>query len=92
MPSVQEGFGIPLLEAGLLRVPIMCSDIPSFREVCKENAHYFSLKDSPSQIADTIVAFIDTLSSHKMSHHIKSYYLWDKIYHRMLLPFLQKII
>ena len=92
MPSLQEGFGIPLLEAGLLRVPIVCSDISSFREVCGENAQYFSLKDSPSQIADTIIAFINKLSSHRMSHHTKEYYLWDKIYHRTLLPFLQRII
>ena len=92
MPSLQEGFGIPLLEAGLLRVPIVCSDIPPFREICEENAQYFSLKDSPPEIADKIIAFINKLSSHKMSHHIKEYYLWDKIYHRTLLPFLQRII
>ncbi|MBW2076172.1 MAG: glycosyltransferase [Deltaproteobacteria bacterium] len=92
MPSLQEGFGIPLLEAGLLRVPIFCSDIHSFREVCEENAQYFSLKDSPSEIADTIIAFINKLSSHRMAHHIKEYYLWDKIYHKILLPFLQRII
>jgi glycosyltransferase involved in cell wall biosynthesis len=92
MPSLQEGFGIPLLEAGLLRVPIVCSDISSFREVCGENAQYFSLKDPPSKIADTIIALTDKLSCHRMSRHIKEYYLWDKIYHRVLLPFLQRII
>lgn len=92
MPSLQEGFGIPLLEAGLLRVPIVCSDISSFREVCEENAQYFSLKESPSEIADKIIAFTKELSCHRMSRHIKEYYLWDRIYHRTLLPFLQRII
>jgi glycosyltransferase involved in cell wall biosynthesis len=92
MPSLQEGFGIPLLEAALLRVPIVCSDIPSFREVCGEHAHYFSLRESPPEIADRIIAFTNELSSYKMSRQIKEHYLWDKIYHRTLMPFLEKVI
>jgi glycosyltransferase involved in cell wall biosynthesis len=92
MPSLQEGFGIPLLEAGLLRVPIVCSDIPSFREICGENAQYFSLKATPSEIADKIITFIDKLSCHRISHHIKEYYLWDKIYYKILLPYLERVI
>ncbi|MFU8773415.1 MAG: glycosyltransferase family 4 protein, partial [Anaerolineales bacterium] len=31
-PSQREGFGIPILEAGLLRLPIFAADIPPFRE------------------------------------------------------------
>ena len=31
-PSESEGFGIPMLEAGLHRMPIVCSDIPALRE------------------------------------------------------------
>ncbi|MBI2300477.1 MAG: glycosyltransferase, partial [Armatimonadetes bacterium] len=33
LPSSTEGFGLPLLEAGLHRVPIVCSDLPALREV-----------------------------------------------------------
>ncbi|MEI6055493.1 MAG: glycosyltransferase family 1 protein [Lentisphaerota bacterium] len=32
-PSTYEGFGIPLLEAMCYGVPILCSDIPVFREI-----------------------------------------------------------
>jgi len=92
MPSFQEGFGIPLLEAGLLRVPIVCSNISSFQEVCGENVHYFSLEDSPSKIADTVIACLEKSRCSRMSRHIKEHYLLDKIYHRTLLPFLQRII
>src|SRR5207248_857763 len=31
-PSRSEGFGIPILEAGLVGIPIFCSDIAPFRE------------------------------------------------------------
>jgi len=92
MPSLHEGFGIPLLEAGMLKVPIVCSDIPPFKEICKENVHYFSLKDTPAKIADSILGFIGNLKPHRMSRHIIQNYLWDKIYHEMLLPFLERVI
>ena len=42
-PSMYEGFGIPLLEAMSQRVPVLCSDIPSFREVAEKGALYFDL-------------------------------------------------
>jgi len=41
-PSLYEGFGIPNLEAMALDCPIICSDIPVFREVCDKAALYFS--------------------------------------------------
>jgi len=92
IPSLQEGFGIPLLEAGMLKLPIVCSDIPPFREIGKENVQYFSLKDSPEQIADKILNFISNLKPHQMFRHIMRNYMWDDLYHHMLLPLLQKVI
>ena len=92
MPCLLEGFGIPLLEAGMLRVPIVCSDIPPFREIGKENVQYFSLTDSPEQIADKIINLIRNLKPHRMFRHIIQNYLWDNIYHKMLLPFLEKVL
>jgi glycosyltransferase involved in cell wall biosynthesis len=41
-PSLYEGFGIPNLEAMALECPIICSDIPVFREVCDKAALYFN--------------------------------------------------
>ena len=92
IPSLQEGFGIPLLEAGMLKLPIVCSDIPPFREIGKENVQYFSLIDSPEQIADKILNFISNLKPHQMFRHIMRNYMWDDLYQRMLLPLLERVI
>ncbi|MHA6346267.1 glycosyltransferase family 4 protein [Roseivivax sp. CAU 1761] len=32
-PSLAEGYGLPLLEAAALGVPVLCNDLPVFREV-----------------------------------------------------------
>jgi glycosyltransferase involved in cell wall biosynthesis len=39
-PSLAEGFGFPLLEAYALRAPVICSDLPVFREVSRGHAEF----------------------------------------------------
>lgn len=40
MPSLYEGFGIPLLEARKCGAPVVCSDIPAHHESAGENAYF----------------------------------------------------
>ncbi|SEB85838.1 glycosyltransferase family 4 protein [Bradyrhizobium erythrophlei] len=41
MPSLAEGFGVPIIEALAVNTPVLCSDIAVFREVAGELADYF---------------------------------------------------
>lgn len=41
LPSQGEGFGLPLVEAARHNTPVIARDIPVFREVGGDNAHYF---------------------------------------------------
>lgn len=52
-PSTQEGYGLPLIEAALHGVPVVCSDIPAHREVAVR-ATFFSLEESLVLIAAKI--------------------------------------
>lgn len=45
-PSKMEGFGLPALEAAAAGCPVICSDIPVFRELMGDNASYFDPDDS----------------------------------------------
>lgn len=43
--SMDEGFGLPVVEAAHYKVPLLLSDIDIFREIAGDNARYFSLED-----------------------------------------------
>jgi glycosyltransferase involved in cell wall biosynthesis len=42
-PSLMEGFGLPIVEGLLCGSRVVCSDIPTFREVGGEACYYFDL-------------------------------------------------
>lgn len=50
-PSEGEGFGLPLVEAARHGLPILCRDLPVFREIAGEHAAYFSSRDAESLVA-----------------------------------------
>jgi glycosyltransferase involved in cell wall biosynthesis len=58
--SADEGFGLPIVEAALHKLPVLASDIPVFREVGGDGAIYFSLSEPSS-----LISAIETIS--KMS-------------------------
>jgi len=47
LPSFAEGYGLPLAEALALGVPVLCSDIPVFREVGGEMPEFIDPLDGP---------------------------------------------
>ncbi len=60
MSSTFEGFSLSVLEAMAMQMPILLSDIKSFREQCEETAEYFDLND-----VNDLVTKIKNLSSNK---------------------------
>ena len=44
-PSIDEGFGIPLIEAMRARIPVICSDIEIFKEIGNNSVIYFKKQD-----------------------------------------------
>ncbi|MFA6989062.1 MAG: glycosyltransferase family 1 protein [Candidatus Gastranaerophilaceae bacterium] len=81
-PSLYEGFGIPLLEAMKVNLPIICSDISIFKEVCGKNGMYFN----PSDEEDTCNKIFNLLSDNALKQNLiensknqLKKFCWDKI-------------
>lgn len=91
-PSEREGFGIPILEAGLGRLPIFCSDIPPFRESAQDTANYFSLNESPSRIAARLAEFFANDPRYRLKQRVLHEYTWEQIFRERIEPLLKEPI
>jgi len=90
LPSEQEGFGIPLLEAGMIKLPVVCSDIPPFRSIAFDQVCYFRLEDSAEIIAEKLLKFLNSLPTFHMHRNVMRNYVWDNIYHKHIQPLINK--
>ncbi|MBK8022869.1 MAG: glycosyltransferase family 4 protein [Chloroflexi bacterium] len=88
-PPLSEGFGIPMLEAGLARLPIFCADIPPLRETGGTDAYYFDpLTGEPQAIAATILRTLDSSVLCRLRLRVRRENRWEAILDRQILPLL----
>ncbi len=88
LPSYEEGFGLPVLEAAIARLPIFCSDIPPFRELAGEQATYFSLQADPGEAADAVYRVLRGDRVAVLRRRVLNHYDWYLIVHRYVKPLL----
>ena len=89
LTSREEGFGIPILEAGLSRLPVFCTDLPPLRALAGVCATYFSPDDDPVYIARLIAKKLTNDPSYQLRVRVRQEYTWDAIYRRMIAPLLE---
>jgi len=86
LPSREEGFGLPLLEAGLARLPLFCADIPPLRELADGYAHFFSPEADPAAVAELISSHLPSARSYQYQSHVRTRYTWSQIYANRIEP------
>jgi len=64
LPSLMEGFGLPVLEAMVNKCLVLASDIPALREICGDAAIYFN----PYDVND-MLAKISDVQSNNVDHY-----------------------
>lgn len=89
-PSHREGFGMPVLEAGLTRLPVIASDrVPAAREIGGDDVRLFSPDDSPESVARLIMEAVDSNPVTRFGVRTRQKYRWESIFSEQIEPLLQ---
>lgn len=82
MPSLYEGFGLPVLEALAVGTPVACSEAPALKEVTNGAAIYFDT-NNPDSISQALVNITldESIRAQLQADGLKraSEYSWDKV-------------
>ena len=89
LPSVEEGFGLPLLEAGLTALPVFCSDIAALRELGGTDVTYFAPDAPPSTVCRLVKTGLNSSPAFALRQRILREYAWERIYADRLAPLLR---
>lgn len=88
LPSRDEGFGLPVLEAAVSRLPIVCADLPTLREVAGDDATYFDPDADPEHVASLVLRRLEADPAARLAARARAAYSWDAIYAARIEPLL----
>jgi len=87
-PSRQEGFGIPLLEAALHRLPVFCSEIEPLTRLLPGGVSAFALDATPEMVAKLIRCTLAADPAYIARRTTVKNFSWTAIYRNFLSPLL----
>lgn len=88
MPSHREGFGMPILEAGLIGIPIISTDIPAVQDMQLKDALIFDQDIDPLQLSKRIADWMDQKPEHRFKVEVRQNKTWKAIFDKQILPLL----
>ncbi|MEA3377624.1 MAG: glycosyltransferase family 4 protein [Chloroflexota bacterium] len=89
MPSHREGFGMPVLEAGLVGAPVVSTAVPAAREIGGDDVTLIRPDGDPEEIADAILSLVERSPVHRLRRRVRQAYTWRAIFHRHIEPLLE---
>ncbi len=90
--SKEEGFGIPIIEAGIAQKPVFCTRLPSFEEIACEEVHYFKVPENTGEIAKQMYDFFEKSKTYKLRRRVRKQYTWSAIFKMQILPLIKEIV
>jgi glycosyltransferase involved in cell wall biosynthesis len=91
LPSREEGFGIPIIEAAFSSIPVFCANIPVLRELGGTDVSYFGPNTEPPSIARQISIRLRNEATSRWARRAKHGYAWDSIYALHIGPLIQEV-
>jgi glycosyltransferase involved in cell wall biosynthesis len=90
MPSHREGFGMPILEAGLVGIPVVCTPVPAAEEIGSLDLAIIDANQDSARVADQILAWADKSPVHRLRRRVRQNCTWRTIFHREIRPLLAR--
>jgi glycosyltransferase involved in cell wall biosynthesis len=90
MPSHREGFGMPILEAGMVGMPIFTTSVPAAQEIGGGEVMRFSSTDPPEKVAGMILSWAKTNPTQLLRQRIRQNFTWPVIFRNDILPLLTR--
>jgi glycosyltransferase involved in cell wall biosynthesis len=90
MPSHREGFAMPVLEAGLAGLPVVCTEVPAAVEIGGEDVITFDSADDPADLAERILAWAKDNPVHRLRRRVRQHYTWEAIFRHNIEPLLSR--
>jgi glycosyltransferase involved in cell wall biosynthesis len=87
-PSTQEGFGLPVLEAALHRVPIFCRAIEPLTELPAAPLSLYPESASAEEIAHLIMRTLKESPAMQLRRRTMREYAWPAVYRNYIAPLL----
>lgn len=88
MPSHREGFAMPVLEAGLVGIPVVCTEVPAAMEIGGADVILFEKHDAPEELAARILTWAENSQVHRLRRRVSQNYTWQAIFERDIEPLL----
>ncbi len=89
-PSREEGFGIPIIEAGFSHIPVFCADIPVLQELGGSDVSYFEPNADPGAVAGQIIRQMEGETTSRWARHARQGYTWAQIYALQIAPLIEE--
>ena len=88
MPSLREGFGMPVLEAALAGRPVFATSIPVTQDL-PDFQQLIRADESPESVARRILAWAESDGTYRMRRTVRRDYTWEGIFTRKILPLVE---
>jgi glycosyltransferase involved in cell wall biosynthesis len=84
MPSLREGFGMPVLEAGLAGRPVFATRMPALETVDPGLIHIIGPRETPDDVARRIRDWMERDAAYRLRTTIRRTLTWESVYRRSI--------
>lgn len=90
LPSRREGFGLPVLEAGLAGTPVICTGIPAAREIAPAETLIFEPDTPADLLAGRILDWLESQPAARLRRRTRGDYTWRAVFENQIRPLLEE--